>query len=65
MESSIRGYLAHADLHNALFHHARGDDSASRASTRHDQTAQHGHEADPTNVQAREPVEQQHAERCL
>ncbi|SMD22588.1 transcriptional regulator, TetR family [Kibdelosporangium aridum] len=39
MESSLRGYLAHAQLHDALFHHpraGRGEDS------------RHRHEADPT-----------------
>ncbi|SED66865.1 DNA-binding transcriptional regulator, AcrR family [Amycolatopsis tolypomycina] len=39
MESGIRGYLAHADLHDALFHHPR--------SAGHGQAARHGHEADP------------------
>jgi AcrR family transcriptional regulator len=39
MESSIRGYLAHADLHDALFHHPRASGG--------DQAARHRHEADP------------------
>lgn len=47
MESSIRGYLAHADLHDALFHHARKEDFAAQPSTGHGRTARHGHEADP------------------
>jgi AcrR family transcriptional regulator len=42
MESSIRGYLAHADLHDALFHHPRADDTGER-----DHVARHRHEADP------------------
>ncbi|MEU6718310.1 TetR/AcrR family transcriptional regulator [Nonomuraea sp. NPDC046802] len=48
MESSIRGYLAHADLHDALFHHPRSEDPASQPSIGHGQAARHGHEADPT-----------------
>jgi AcrR family transcriptional regulator len=44
MESSIRGYLAHADLHDALFHHPFAGDSASRPKTGHG----HSHKADPT-----------------
>jgi hypothetical protein len=30
MESSIRGYLAHTDLHDALFHHPRASDTGRR-----------------------------------
>ncbi|WP_232666569.1 TetR/AcrR family transcriptional regulator [Pseudonocardia sp. TRM90224] len=41
MESSIRGYLAHAELHDALFLHPSGtDDGGNRR-------AKHGHAADP------------------
>ncbi|MGC7102601.1 TetR/AcrR family transcriptional regulator [Amycolatopsis lurida] len=47
MESSIRGYLAHADLHDALFHHPRSTDAVSRSSTGHGQANRHGHEANP------------------
>ncbi|WP_410641598.1 TetR/AcrR family transcriptional regulator [Amycolatopsis sp. lyj-346] len=39
MESSIRGYLAHADLHDALFHHPRSADAAGRPSAGHGQAA--------------------------
>jgi AcrR family transcriptional regulator len=47
MESSIRGYLAHADLHDALFRHPRAGGATSRPSAGHGQAAHHGHEADP------------------
>jgi len=40
MESSIRGYLAHANLHDALFMHTGAGDAP-----------QHGHLADPTTNQ--------------
>lgn len=42
MESSIRGYLAHAELHDALFHHPR-----AAAATGTEPASRHGHEADP------------------
>jgi AcrR family transcriptional regulator len=38
MQSSIRGYLAHAHLHDALFH---------QPTTGHGESTRHGHEADP------------------
>jgi AcrR family transcriptional regulator len=43
MESSIRGYLAHAELHDTLFLHPR----ASRPGAAPDRAAGHRHEADP------------------
>jgi AcrR family transcriptional regulator len=47
MESSIRGYLAHAELHDTLFLHRRTGDTAGRPGTGHGQAARHAHEADP------------------
>lgn len=43
MESSIRGYLAHADLHDALFHHPLAGDSTDRPRAGNG----HGYKADP------------------